>query len=62
MNNTFLVFIGLMIVAMFSLGIATLFSLNVSIVYLLSLIIWFIGIQGYYKMKLLISQRKESQQ
>ncbi|CRV31587.1 hypothetical protein NLV77_002589 [Staphylococcus ureilyticus] len=51
MNNTFLVFIGLMIVAMFSLGIATLFSLNVSIVYLVSLIIWFIGIQFYYKIQ-----------
>lgn len=49
MNNTFLIFIGLMIVASLSLGIATLFSLNVSVVYLVSLVIWFIGIQVYYK-------------
>lgn len=49
MNSTFTVFIGLMIVAMFSLGVATLFSWNLSVVYLVSLIIWFIGIKIYYK-------------
>jgi len=48
MNTTFTVFIGLMIVAMFSLGVATLFSWNVSIVYLVGLIIWYISIRFYY--------------
>lgn len=61
MNNTFLVFIGLMIVALLSLAIATLFSLNVSVVYLVGLIIWFFGIQIYYKVKCRISQMKQSQ-
>lgn len=62
MNNTFTVFIGLMIVAMFSLGVATLFSLNASIVYLVSLIIWFISIQIHYKLQEYIRNNKQSQQ
>lgn len=62
MNNTLLVFIGLMIVAMFSLAIATLFSLNVSVVYLVGLLIYLIGVQIYYKAKCRISQMKQSQQ
>lgn len=62
MNNTLLVFIGIMIVGMSSLAIATLFSLNVSVVYLVGLLIWLIGVEIYYKAKENISNRKESQQ
>lgn len=62
MNNTLLVFIGIMIVAMFSLAIATLFSLNVSVVYLVGLLIYLIGVEIYYKVKCRISQMKQSQQ
>lgn len=51
MNNTFLVFIGLLLVAMFSLGVATLFSWNLQKTYLISLVIWFLSTQVYYKVK-----------
>lgn len=61
MNSTFTVFIGLMIVAMFSLGVATLFSWNLSVVYLVSLIIWFISIQVYYKSTEIIKSQQEIQ-
>lgn len=62
MNNTLLVFIGLLLVSMSSLAIATLFSLNVSVVYLVGLLIWLISIEIYYKVKCRISQIKQSQQ
>ncbi|KTW22468.1 MULTISPECIES: hypothetical protein [Staphylococcus] len=61
MNSTFTVFIGLMIVAMFSLGVATLFSWNLSVVYLVSLIIWFISIKVYYKSTEIIKSQQEIQ-
>lgn len=49
MNNTLLVFIGLLLMAMFSLGVATLFNIEASVVYVVSLIVWFIGTQFYYR-------------
>lgn len=51
MNNTLLVFIGLLLMAMFSLGVATLFNLEASVVYIVSLLCWFIGTQIYYRKK-----------
>lgn len=46
---------------MFSLGVATLFSWNLSVVYLVSLIIWFISIQVYYKSTEIIKSQQEIQ-
>ncbi|OEK41290.1 hypothetical protein ASS88_01385 [Staphylococcus saprophyticus] len=62
MNNTLLVAIGLLIVAVCSVGIASVISVPSVIIYLVGLVIWLIGIQIYYKVKCRISQIKQSQQ
>lgn len=59
MNNTLLVAIGLLIVAVCSVGIASVTSAPAVIIYLVGLVIWLIGIQVYYKVKCRISQRKK---
>lgn len=62
MNNTLLVAIGLLIIAVCSVGIASVISVPSVIIYLVGLVIWLIGIQIYYKVKCRISQIKQSQQ
>lgn len=56
MNNTFLVAVGLLIVAICSIGIASIISVPTIIIYIIGLVIWLIGIQVYYKIKYRISK------
>lgn len=62
MNNTFLVAVGLLIVASISVGIASITSVPAIIIYLIGLVIWLIGIQVYYPVKKGIRIKKQSQQ
>ena len=62
MNNTLLVAITLLLIALVSLGVATLFSWNIHLTYIAGLLIWLVGIEIYYKVKCRISQMKQSQQ
>lgn len=62
MNNTFLIAIGVLIVASISVGIASITSAPAIIIYLAGLLIWLFGIPIYYKFKCRISQIFKSQQ
>ena len=62
MNNTLLVAITLLLIALVSLEVATLFSWNIHLTYIAGLLIWLVGIEIYYKVKCRISQMKQSQQ
>ena len=44
MNNTLLVAITLLLIALVSLGVATLFSWNIHLTYIAGLLIWLVGI------------------
>ena len=61
MNNTLLVAITLLLIALVSLGVATLFSWNIHLTYIAGLLIWLVGIEIYYKVKYQITKNKKSQ-
>ena len=57
MNNTLLVAITLLLIALVSLGVVTLFSWNIHLTYIAGLLIWLVGIEIHYRVKYLITKK-----
>lgn len=57
MNNTLLVAITLLLIALVSLEVATLFSWNIHLTYIAGLLIWLVGIEIHHKVKCQITKK-----